>query len=118
MVIACNSASSACLQDAREAVPVVEVILPAVRRAVAATRNGRIRYRGRPSLPRLSRTRSLRPATPKILRWLATRFVDVERGVTSSRQVLGLAQGYLEPLQRAEVDTLVLGCTHYPLLSD
>jgi len=31
--------------------------------------------------------------------------------------VLGLAEGYLEPLQRAEVDTLVLGCTHYPMLS-
>jgi glutamate racemase len=46
------------------------------------------------------------------------RFVDfVERGVTSGRQVLGLAEGYLEPLQRAGVDTLVLGCTHYPLLS-
>ena len=46
------------------------------------------------------------------------RFVDfVERGVTSGRQVLGLAEGYLEPLQRAGIDTLVLGCTHYPLLS-
>jgi glutamate racemase len=46
------------------------------------------------------------------------RFVDfVERGVTSGRQVLNLAEGYLEPLQRADVDTLVLGCTHYPLLS-
>ena len=31
--------------------------------------------------------------------------------------MLGLAEAYLEPLQRAEVDTLVLGCTHYPLLS-
>jgi glutamate racemase len=46
------------------------------------------------------------------------RFVDfVERGMTSGRQVLGLAQSYLEPLQRARVDTVVLGCTHYPLLS-
>src|SRR5258705_9955809 len=45
LVIACNSASSACLRDARERydVPVVEVILPAVRRAGATTRNGRIR---------------------------------------------------------------------------
>src|SRR5439155_9307665 len=44
LVIACNSASAACLRDARERyeVPVVEVILPAVRRAVAATRNGRV----------------------------------------------------------------------------
>ena len=46
------------------------------------------------------------------------RFVDfVERGLTSGRQILGLAQGYLEPLQRAKVDTVVLGCTHYPLLA-
>ena len=45
-------------------------------------------------------------------------FVDfVERGVTSGRALLGLASGYLEPLQEAGVDTLVLGCTHYPLLA-
>ncbi len=45
-------------------------------------------------------------------------FVDfVERGVTSGRALLGLASAYLEPLQRANVDTLVLGCTHYPLLA-
>ena len=45
------------------------------------------------------------------------RFVDfVERG-SPAAAVLGLAEAYLEPLQRAEVDTLVLGCTHYPLLS-
>ena len=45
-------------------------------------------------------------------------FVDfVERGITSGRALLGLASGYLEPLQRAGVDTLVLGCTHYPLLA-
>src|SRR5690606_17223349 len=45
-------------------------------------------------------------------------FVDfVERGITSGRALLGLASAYLEPLQRAQVDTLVLGCTHYPLLA-
>jgi glutamate racemase len=37
--------------------------------------------------------------------------------VTSGRALLGLAQSYLEPLQRAGVDTLVLGCTHYPMLA-
>src|SRR5690242_18995761 len=44
LVIACNSASAACLHDARERydVPVIEVVLPAVRRAVAATRNGKV----------------------------------------------------------------------------
>jgi glutamate racemase len=45
-------------------------------------------------------------------------FVDfVERGVTSGRALLGVAQSYLEPLQQADVDTLVLGCTHYPMLA-
>ncbi len=46
------------------------------------------------------------------------RFVDfVERGMTSGRQILGIAQSYLAPLQEARVDTVVLGCTHYPLLA-
>jgi glutamate racemase len=45
-------------------------------------------------------------------------FADfVERGVTSGRQLLGLAEAYLSPLNSAGVDTLVLGCTHYPLLT-
>jgi glutamate racemase len=45
-------------------------------------------------------------------------FVDfVERGITSGRALLGLANSYLEPLQQADVDTLILGCTHYPLLA-
>ena len=112
-----------CLRDARERydVPVVEVILPAVRRAVATTRNGRIGVIGTAGHHRLAapiRTRSPRRRDTEITAVACPRFVDfVERGVTSGRQVLGLAEGYLEPLQRAEVDTLVLGCTHYPLLS-
>ena len=45
-------------------------------------------------------------------------FVDyVERGVTTGPELLRAAQGYLEPLKDAGVDTLVLGCTHYPLLT-
>lgn len=122
LVIACNSASSACLRDARERyqVPVVEVILPAVRRAVAATRNGRIGVIGtRATITSHAYQDAFAAARDTEITAVACpRFVDfVERGVTSGRQVLGLAQGYLEPLQRAEVDTLVLGCTHYPLLS-
>ena len=101
--------------------PVVEVILPAVRRAVATTRNGRIGVIGTAGDHRVAapiRTRSPPRATPRSPAVACPRFVDfVERGVTSGRQVLGLAEGYLEPLQRAEVDTLVLGCTHYPMLS-
>jgi len=122
LVIACNTASSACLRDARERydVPVVEVILPAVRRAVATTRNGRIGVIGTAATIASCAYQDAFGAAVGIETTAVAcpRFVDfVERGVTSGRQVLGLAEGYLEPLQRAGVDTLVLGCTHYPLLS-
>lgn len=122
LVIACNTASSACLRDARERydVPVVEVILPAVLRAVATTRSGRIGVIGtRATIASHAYQDAFAAARDTAITAVACpRFVDfVERGVTSGRQVLGLVEGYLEPLQRAEVDTLVLGCTHYPLLS-
>jgi glutamate racemase len=122
LVIACNTASAACLRDARERydVPVVEVILPAVRRAVATTRSGRIGVIGTAATVASGAYQDAFAAAPsvEVTAVACPRFVDfVERGVTSGRQVLGLAEGYLEPLQRAGVDTLVLGCTHYPLLS-
>jgi glutamate racemase len=122
LVIACNTASAACLADAREryAVTVVEVVRPAVRRAVAATRSGRIGAIGtRATIASGAYDDAFAAARDVELTSVACpRFVDfVERGLTSGRQVLGLAQGYLEPLQRAKVDTVVLGCTHYPLLA-
>src|SRR5699024_6771695 len=122
LVIACNTASAASLRDARERydVPVVEVVLPAVRRAVAATHTGRVGVIGTEGTIRSGAYEDAFAAARdvRVRSAACPRFVDfVERGVTSGRQVLGLAQGYLEPLQRAEVDTLVLGCTHYPLLT-
>jgi glutamate racemase len=122
MVVACNTASAACLPDIRERypVPVVEVVRPAVRRAVAATRSGRIGVIGtRATIASGAYQDSFAAARDAEITAVACpRFVDfVERGMTSGRQVLGLAQGYLEPLQRARIDTLVLGCTHYPLLA-
>ncbi|WP_084037432.1 glutamate racemase [Haloechinothrix halophila] len=122
LVIACNTASAACLRDARERydVPVVEVVLPAVRRAVAATHTGRVGVIGTEGTIRSRAYDDAFHAANHIsvTSVACPRFVDfVERGTTSGRQVLGLAQGYLEPLLAAEVDTLVLGCTHYPLLT-
>lgn len=122
LVIACNAASSACLHDAREryGVPVVEVIRPAVRRAVAATRNGQV---GVIATRMTVTSRSYEDAfsaapSVRVHSVACPQFVPfVERGITTGRQLLGVAQGYLEPLQRADVDTLVLGCTHYPLLA-
>ena len=122
LVIACNSASAACLRDARERydVPVVEVILPAVRRAVATTRNGRIGVIGTIATITSGAYDDAFAAASGVTVSSAAcpRFAEfVERGVTSGRQLLGLAESYLAPLNADGVDTLVLGCTHYPLLT-
>jgi glutamate racemase len=122
LVVACNSASAASLRDARERydVPVVEVILPAVRRATAATRNGKIGVIGTQATITSGAYEDAFAAVPglSVTSAACPSFVDfVERGVTSGRQVLGLAQSYLDPLLGAGVDTVVLGCTHYPLLT-
>lgn len=122
LVIACNTATAAFLHDARErySIPVIEVIQPAVRRAMATTRNGKIGVIGTQGTITSGVYQDLFALNPNVEVTAAAcpAFVEfVERGVTSGRQVLGVAQGYLEPLQAAGVDTLVLGCTHYPLLS-
>ncbi|HET6167008.1 MAG TPA: glutamate racemase [Marmoricola sp.] len=122
LVIACNSASAAMLRDARERydVPVVEVILPATRRAVAATRNGRIGVICTRATAESLAYEDAFAAAPQIT--LTTRacprFVEfVEQGVTGGEELLAAAHEYLDPLVEAGVDTLVLGCTHYPLLT-
>lgn len=122
LVVACNSASAASLRDARERydVPVVEVILPAVRRATAATRNGKVGVIGTTATITSGAYEDAFAAAPQlsVVSAACPSFVDfVERGITSGRQVLGLAQSYLDPLLVAGVDTVVLGCTHYPLLT-
>lgn len=122
LVIACNSASAACLRDAREryAVPVVEVVLPAVRRAVAATRNGRVGVIGTRATIESQAYDDAFAAAPRIelTTRACPRFVEfVERGETWSPELLAVAEEYLTPLVAAGVDTVVLGCTHYPLLT-
>ena len=122
LVIACNSASAAMLRDARERydVPVVEVIYPATRRAVAATRNGRIGVICTRSTAESLAYDDAFAAAPHLA--LTTRacprFVDfVEAGVTGGDELLAVAHEYLDPLSEIGVDTLILGCTHYPLLT-
>jgi glutamate racemase len=122
LVIACNSGSAACLRDARERydVPVVEVIVPAVRRATSATRTHRVGVIGTTATVASGAYTDAFAANPDIdVTAVATpRFVEfVERGTTTGRQLLGVVQASLQPILDAQVDTLVLGCTHYPLLS-
>ena len=122
IVIACNSASAAMLRDARERydVPVVEVILPAVRRAVAASRSGRIGVICTRATAESMAYDDAFAAAPQVdlLTSACPSFVDfVEAGVTAGPELLAAAHAYLDPLREAGVDTLILGCTHYPLLT-
>ena len=122
LVIACNSASAAVLRDARERyeVPVVEVILPATRRAVAATRSGKVGVICTRATAASQAYDDAFAAAPHVALHTRAcpRFVEfVERGTTSGPELLDVAHDYLQPLMDARIDTLVLGCTHYPLLT-
>lgn len=125
LVIACNTASSAMLRDARErywqrlGIPIVEVIQPAVRRAVVNTRNNRVGVIGTVGTIASRAYEDAFAAAPHLELFLQScpRFVEfVEAGITSGDEVLRVAEQYLRPLREANIDTLVLGCTHYPLL--
>ena len=122
LVIACNTASAAMLRDARErySVPVIEVIQPAVRRAVAATRTGKVGVIGTRATIDSQAYLDAFAAAPhlEITSTACPKFVEfVERGETSGEAITQVAREYLQPMIDADVDTLVLGCTHYPLLT-
>lgn len=121
IVIACNTASAAMLRDARErySVPVIEVIQPAVRTAVSSTRNSRVGVIGTAGTINSRAYEDAFAAAPdlQLFTQACPRFVEfVENGITTGPEVLATAQGYLQPLKDAGVDTVVLGCTHYPFL--
>lgn len=123
VVVACNSASAAGLDEVRERfpdVPIIEVIDPAVRAAVAATRNRRVGIIGT-SLTISSGAYDKAVASTyenvEVFSAPCPRFVEfVERGETTGEEIIEVARGYLAPLLAQDVDTIVLGCTHYPLL--
>ena len=121
LVIACNTASAAVLRDARERydVPVVEVIGPTVRSAASITRNGKVGLIGTQGTIQSRAYDDLFAMRPEISLSSAAcpRFVElVEAGETSGPAVHEIAQNYLSPLVAQGIDTLVLGCTHYPFL--
>ena len=122
IVIACNTASAAMLRDAREryGIPVIEVIQPAVRRAVSATRSGKVGVIGTVATIESKAYLDAFAAAPQlqITAKACPLFVEfVESGKTSGDEITKIAQDYLKSMQAADIDTLVLGCTHYPLLT-
>ncbi|PID97226.1 MAG: glutamate racemase [Actinomycetales bacterium] len=122
LVIACNTASAAMLHDARERydVPVLEVIRPAVRRAARASNKDTVGVISTTGTHTSGAYVDAFAAAPHldVLSVPCPRFVEfVEEGITSGPELIEVARDYLAPLQRSGIDTLILGCTHYPLLT-
>lgn len=126
LVIACNTASSAVLHDARErytqrrGIPVIEVVVPAVHEALLATSNRRIGVIGTSGTITSGVYADALEVMPgiKVFTQACPRFVHfAERGVTTGPELLACVHDYLDPLAAHDIDTLVLGCTHYPLLA-
>jgi glutamate racemase len=91
-----------------------------VRRAVATTRSGRVGVIATIGTINSRAYEDAFAAAPALQLFMAAcpRFVEfVEAGRTSGDEVLSWAAEYLAPLREARIDTLVLGCTHYPLLT-
>ena len=126
VVIACGTVSTNCLEvlQAESDMPVIGVVEPAVERAAALTRSKRIGLVAtRASVTSGAYERAFHRSDPalEIHALACPLFVPlVEEGRCRSGDVVieTVAEEYLAPLRRAEVDTLVLGCTHYPLLSE
>ncbi len=123
IVVACNTASAAALAELQGTmpIPVVGVIEPGVRSLVSATRSGHIGVIGTVGTIGSGAYQSAVERTEaKVTLTCAAcpGFVEfVERGDTDSDQVHVLAERLLAPLRDAGIDTLLLGCTHYPFLA-
>lgn len=123
IVVACNTASAAALTELQDrfAVPVIGVIEPGVRSAIAATAHGRVGVIGTvTTIASGAYQQAFAAIDPAVELTCAAcpGFVEfVERGNTDSDQALVLAERLLAPVIDAKVDSLLLGCTHYPFLA-
>jgi len=123
LVVACNTSSALALDAVRRAlkgIPVLGVIEPGARAAAAATRNGVVGVIGtEATIKSRAYTESLRKLRPglKVEAVACPLFVPlVEEGWWRHPVALSVAKEYLKTMRRSRADTLVLGCTHYPLL--
>ncbi len=120
LVIACNSIEVSAIGDiaASHGVPVVGVVNPGARAAVAATRSGLIGVIGTEATIATGAYDRAVGSSARLHHAACPVFVEhVERGDTTSDGLREAAGRYLAPLKEVGIDTLILGCTHYPLLS-
>jgi glutamate racemase len=123
LVVACNTAAAAALDELQDiyAVPVIGVIEPGVRSMVSVTQTGRVGVIGTVGTigsGAYQRAVDATGAGVELTLAACPGFVEfVERGELRSEQVHVLAERLLAPVVEAKVDTLLLGCTHYPFLA-
>jgi len=124
LVVACNTASAVSLDAvARESdVPTLGVILPGARRAAERSGSGRIGVIGtRATIASEAYPHAIRALRPeaRVTSRACPLFVPLaEEGWTANEVARQVAEEYLRPFREESVDTLVLGCTHYPLLRE
>ena len=122
VVVACNTATSVALPDLQEqlSVPVVSVIVPEAHAAVQATRNRRIGLLATELTVASGRYESLVRTLDAGVRFTAVacpKLVPlIEAGDTFSDEIVAAVREYAGPLKEADCDTVILGCTHYPLI--
>ncbi|HHV33977.1 MAG TPA: glutamate racemase [Syntrophomonadaceae bacterium] len=123
VIAACNTSSSVSLSHLQEKspVPVIGMVEPGVQAALRKTKNKRIGVLAtKPTVESGAYERVFRLSDPdvQVFTQSCPLFVPlVENGRTGRRETYQIARSYLQPLQEAEVDTLVFGCTHYPFLA-
>jgi glutamate racemase len=128
LVVACNSASAAALpalQDHLDRsgvdIDVIGVIAPAAQQAVAASHSGRIGLLATPATVNSGAYEAtIRAADPHVL-LESVACPDlasiIEQGFPFDEELMGIVRAYCAPLRAAEVDTVILGCTHFPLIA-
>jgi glutamate racemase len=128
LVVACNAASSAALgaleehlaQSGRE-LDVIGVVAPATQLAVAGSRNGRIGLLATPATVASGAYETAVRAADRHVHVEAVACPDlapiIQGGSPFDERVVDTVRGYCAPLREAEVDTVILGCTHYPLVA-
>jgi glutamate racemase len=128
LVVACNSASAAALDAVQEhlarrgsEIDVIGVLLPAAQLAVAASRSGRIGLLATPAtVASGAYQRIVRAADPHVhIESVACPDLAsvIEAGFPFDEQLVETVRGYCTPLGEADVDTVILGCTHFPLIA-
>lgn len=122
IVVACNTSSSVALPVLKRhfKIPIIGVIAPGVKEAVYATRNGRIGVIAtKATINSSAYVRQVKQLNPKlkVFSQACPLFVPLaEEGWLKEKATYDIAKCYLQLMKDAKIDTLILGCTHYPLL--